>query len=127
MDESGASAIQTSDGGFALVGKTDNEAYLVKYDVNLNELWTKTFNLNSGWGWHNPYDLQQTTDGGYIIFGLKYDNGNWNNFLIKTDINGVEQWNKILLNEDSWAGRHNIFQTNDGGYILSREMFLVVF
>ena len=53
----------------------------------VSQSWEKTFNLGHG------YFVQQTTDGGYIICGSKYDdltnsNGYSVVYLLKTDANG---------------------------------------
>ena len=50
-----------------------------------NEQWTKTFD---GGDRDSGVEVQQTTDGGYIIVGDSYDNGDSDVYLIKTDGNG---------------------------------------
>lgn len=63
--------------------------------------------------------MQQTTDGGYIICGAKYPYGSSdsNVFLLKTDANGKEIWQKIYGGNDSDVG-YSVQQCNDGGYII---------
>jgi len=122
---------QTTDGGYIIVGDTfsgDNiDILLVKTDSNGNKEWDKTF-ARSNTGWDRARYAQQTTDGGYIIFGFTVtgtrDRGDFDVWLIKTDSNGNKQWDKTFRGEDSngdaiYNGRDVVSgqQTTDGGYI----------
>ena len=111
----GHSVQQTTDGGYISVGHTNGDPYLLKTDVNGIEQWSQTYDQNNNWG--KGYSVQQTTDGGYIICGERtYSSSPYNNSLIiKTDGNGIEQWNHIGGIE--YGTLYSIKQTNDGGYI----------
>ncbi|MHA2105465.1 MAG: hypothetical protein ACW981_18730 [Candidatus Hodarchaeales archaeon] len=100
------SVIQTSDGGFAIAGLTGSssdysswEAWVIKTDVNGNEQWNYTYNgaIN---GPDYASQILVTSDGGFLIAGatqsITAGEELWNTdyWLIKTDANGVEQWNK---------------------------------
>ena len=77
--------------------------------------WTKTF---GGTGIDEGISIQKTTDGGYIITGKTYLNGNFDVYLIKTDENGTEQWYKTF-GGTGIDGGYSIQQTTDGGYIIT--------
>ncbi len=114
---------QTSDGGYILAGITysygagDRDAWLIKTDVNGIKQWDKTFGGSGGDG---AFSVQQTSDGGYILAGYtnSYGAGNEGFWLIKTDANGIKQWDKTFGgsgSEEAWS----VQQTSDGGYILA--------
>jgi len=65
------------------------------------------------------YDVQQTTDGGFIITGATYgENRNWTDVsLMKIDVDGQLEWHNTFGSE--WTdGGSSVQQTTDGGYII---------
>lgn len=81
------------------------------------EEWNKTFR---GTGSDGANSVQQTSDGGYVVAGYtsSYGAGEDDAWLIKTDGNGNEEWNKTF-GGSSWDRAYSVQQTSDGGYILA--------
>jgi len=119
----GGSVRQTADSGYIITGYTksygvgDADAWLIKTDANGIEQWNKTFSgASMDWG----HSVQQTEDGGYIIAGRTdpYVGARADAWLIKTDANGTEQWNRTF-GSDGCEYAASVQQTSDGGYILT--------
>ncbi len=117
------SAIQTSDGGYIIAGRTYSfygsgidDLWLVKTDAEGTEQWNRTIGGNYR---DIAYSVRQTSDGGYIIQGQTdpYGSGFYDLWLLKTDAEGTEQWNRTF-GGDSNGRLHSLQQTFDGGYIL---------
>ena len=114
---------QTSDGGYILGGSTNTygagsyDWWLIKTDSSGNELWNKTYGGSNLDGMQRAY---QTTDGGYILVGntYSYGAGGGDIWLIKTDGNGNELWNRTYGGtNDEYP--YSVQETNDGGYIIT--------
>ena len=104
-DNEGNSLIQARDGGYIICGLTNNfgggnyDVYLIKTNSNGDTLWTKTYGgINGDIG----LNIQQTTDGGYIITGStgSFGAGSSDVYLIKTDSlgnSGCNQYNTATV------------------------------
>ena len=112
----GRSVEQTADGGYIIAGG-DPDAWLIKTDFRGNKVWYRTF---GGMGRDLAFSVEQTADGGYIIAGttFSYGAGEGDVWLIKTDSNGNEEWDKTFGGiADDFAS--SVKQTADGGYIIA--------
>ncbi|MCX9012696.1 MAG: hypothetical protein OIN66_16450 [Candidatus Methanoperedens sp.] len=127
-DDGAHSVQQTSDGGYILAGYTESygagkhDVWLVRTDAEGIELWNRTF---GGANDDEAYSVRQISDGGYVLAGntYSYDAGNHNAWIIKTNTNGNEVWNRT--GDDLWNRKNGISEANsieetrDSGYIFA--------
>lgn len=108
---------QTTDGGYIIAGQYHGYAlWLIKTDSSGNQQWNQLF--TTPW-LDTAYSVQQTTDGGYVMVGgYTYAPGPPDMWIIKTDSNGIKQWDTKTGGGSSEYG-HCIRQTTDGGYIIA--------
>jgi hypothetical protein len=120
--DGGMKVLQTSDQGYIVLGFTYSfgagscDIWLIKTDAQGDTLWTKTigdFLIDA------PYDIQKTTDGGYIIIGsTEFPSAGENDvYLIKTDSLGDTLWTRTF-GGTSYERGYSVQQTGDGGYIV---------
>ena len=122
----GYSVLQTTDGGYIVVGTTDSfgvghrDAWLIKTDSNGNIQWDKTYGGEEGD--EQGFSVNQTADGGFIIAGYtsSFGAGYGDCYLVKTDVNGNLQWEKTF-GGIHWDHAYSVHQTTDGGYILAGD------
>lgn len=126
---------QTTDGGYIIAGhsfsNTDNvsgnnglvDCWIIKINATGNIVWEKNY---GGSGRDRAYDVQQTTDGGYIVAGLSVsndgdvgaNNGEEDFWILKLSPSGNLQWEKNFGgSSDDWA--NSVQQTADGGYMIA--------
>ena len=81
--------------------------------------WEKTFGGSDD---DRGYNVQQTTDGGYIISGWTYSSGAGGSdvYLVKTDSSGKKLWEKTFGGSGTEYGT-GVQQTADGGYIITAQ------
>jgi hypothetical protein len=112
---------QTVDGGYILGGHTNSygagdwEGWLIKTDIEGNELWNKTY----GGALEDIFNCAiQTSDGGYAAAGYAgcSTSGKFELWIIKTDENGTVIWDKKYGNGDKVFG--NCIIETEQGYVL---------
>ncbi|MEM9646967.1 MAG: hypothetical protein AAF969_00690 [Bacteroidota bacterium] len=143
-DDRGQSVIQTSDGGYAIVGYamsddgdgSNNEGFhdnwILRLDTSGNILWEKSFGFS---GHDHSYDVVETMDGGFFFAGFLdvtssggAGNEGKGSYLTrhgvgefwgtKLDANGNLEWRRYFggTNNDRSYG---VLQANDGGFVLA--------
>ena len=124
------SLVQTTDGGFAMLGFTSHcvagwvcteDFWLVKTDPAGNAEWNRTYGVPTYDDLESGRSVVQTDDGGYALAGLT---GVWSDpiyydfWLVKTDSLGNMEWNQTYGGAgDDFA--YSVVQTTDGGYALA--------
>ena len=139
-DDRATKIINTSEGGFAVLGYsrsndgdvTENSGFydywLLKLDNSGNLQWNKCYGFE---GHDQGNTLMQTADGGYLLAGfIDYDyyiplapfnknsrHGVGEYWAVKTDNSGDVEWEQYYggTNNDRAFG---VVQTNDGGYLM---------
>ena len=78
--------------------------------------WSKTFDSED---YDCGQEVQQTSDGGYVIVGNTslYGESKSDIWLIKTDANGSKVWDRTFGGTSSDLG-YSVQQTSDGGYVI---------
>ncbi len=127
---------QTTDGGYIMVGistSTDgnisenhgySDYWVLKLTATGNIEWSRNY---GGSSYDQAYDIQQTTDGGYIVAGLSQstdgdvtgNHGGYGDYwILKLTATGDTVWTKCYGGSDQdWT--YAIQQTTDEGYIVA--------
>jgi len=134
MDEYPNSIQQTSDGGYIVAGQTQSDDGDVSGNHGDWDMWIVKLNNTGDITWQKclggteherANNIQQTTDGGYIIAGHALSNdgdvsgnhGETDYWIVKIDDLGDNEWQKCL-GGTSYESAESIQQTSDGGYII---------
>ncbi|MCP4702785.1 MAG: hypothetical protein GY862_38890, partial [Gammaproteobacteria bacterium] len=100
--------VQTSDGGYALAGKSNSKSasWIMKLDGDLNQEWQQM----SGTG--EFYSIIQTSDGGFaaLTSGVR---------VVKLDAGGNIEWDKGFRYNSQATSAYSIVQTADGGFVVA--------
>jgi len=140
-DDRGKQIIQTSDGGFALIGYstssdidvTENagsqDFWMVKLDISGNISWEKSFGFS---GIDSGFSILQSSDNGYLLTGTldvtsssgegnsrslstKHAGGDY--WVIKLDVNGNKLWSRYFGGTFTDTP-HDAIETEDKGFII---------
>jgi uncharacterized delta-60 repeat protein len=114
---------QTDDGGYIVTGRSSSfkvgycDFYIIKLDASGNKSWEKVYGGDS---WDDPYSIQQTEDGGYIVAGHteSIGAGKYDVYVMKLDAGGDPIWDETYGGTENDAAS-SIQQTADGGYIVA--------
>jgi len=135
-NETGNCIKKTKDGGYIILGVTNSTNgdvtigkpgrsfyWIIKLDQDTIITWQSAV---AGSGYESAANIEQTTDGGYILAGNFVPDstlagchpGNGEGLICKLSANGNIQWQKCL-GAVGWDGITEIMQTSDKGYIVS--------
>jgi hypothetical protein len=135
-DDSARSLIQTTDGGYAILGMTNStDGDLVAKTLPVNDYWLVKLNALGIMEWQKTYggskddqgqQVIQTTDGGYAITGYSMSDdgdasnneGFHDNWILRLDASGNILWEKSF----GFSGHdhsYDIVETADGGFFFS--------
>jgi len=103
-------------------------ALIVKLDSNANVQWSNDLQFSTTcsvgpFTW--PFDLQSTTDGGYVVAGYTYAPTacSTSAFVAKFSSTGQIQWQHVFVDPNSqYSAAYSVRQTPDGGYIIGGEL-----
>ncbi len=137
--EAANTIIETSDGGYAVSGRTysadgdvtgnhgDSDYWILKVNQSGDLQWERNY---GSYQYDKPYSLIQTSDGGYVISGDVHSGGDdvtniepgyssyaW---ILKIDSAGVPLWNFGIGNDlgNGFFPNYPMVPTSDGGYVL---------
>ncbi len=129
----GETLLQTSDGGYLIVGFIENqttyddEVLVVKTDANGVLQWYKTYNFTDNKMFSS---VIAANDGGYILAGYAdFDLGNdtWVTALAlaKIDASGNLLWNKTYGGFNNSTSQYftDVLASSDGGYVLLGSLY----
>lgn len=110
-------------GGFIMVGDADSlsnglgdtDVWLIRTDNNGDTLWTKTI---GGTKKDGGKTVENTIDGGFFMVGITRSFGliNPNYYLVKTNSNGVIEWQNSSNGSSHHDHAYRGIETSDGGF-----------
>ena len=116
---------ETSDSGYILTGRDHGgglpsfNILVIKIDSIGNPQWSRLF---GGSGDEFGHSVQETFDGGYLVYGITNSFNTVNEFYaIKTDANGDTLWTKTYGGIPEFGGGWwpNAWQTTDSGFVFT--------
>lgn len=128
---------QTADGGFVLIGLTASNDGNVSGNKGATDYWVVKLDMNGNIQWQNnfggtndeyPQNIEQTSDGGYILCGSTNSNdfdvsgnhGGYDCWIVKLNATGSIQWQRTFGGGENDFAR-TIVQMSDGGFVISAE------
>ena len=121
----GNSVLQAKDDGYVIAGTTSSygvgkgDAWLIKTNQKGNEKWNRTFGGSSD---DSGEVVLQIEDSSYLLAGAtsSFGDGDFDAWLIKTNFDGKEHWNKTY-GGSSYDWGYSVQEIKDGGYIIAGE------
>lgn len=120
--EFATSVAETRDGGYIVAACTESfgegslDVYLIKTDGEGKVIWTRTY---GGEGWDMPWDIRQTSDGGFIVAGEteSYGADGLDVYLLRVGGDGEPLWVKNYGGQGRETARA-VWETPQGDFIV---------
>jgi hypothetical protein len=127
----------TSDGGAIFAGQPQSGcpvenltrcAAIVKVDSTGKVQWTNDLQFADSDPVTWPFDIQQTTDGGFVLVGYAFAPSSiYNPWIAKLSSTGQIEWMHLLVDPKSdYSAAYSVQQTADGGYLVGGQVSYVV-
>jgi hypothetical protein len=127
----------TSDGGAIFAGQpqfgcpAENMtrcAAIVRVDSTGKVQWARDLQFADSSAVTWPFDIQQTTDGGFVLVGYAFAPSSiYNPWIAKLSSTGQIQWMHLLVDPNSdYSAAYSVQQTADGGYLVGGQVSYVV-
>jgi hypothetical protein len=127
----------TSDGGAIFAGQPQSGcpaenltrcAAIVKVDSTGKVQWANDLQFADSSAVTWPFDIQQTTDGGFVLVGYAFAPSSiYNPWIAKLSSTGQIQWMHLLVDPNSnYSAAYSVRQTADGGYLVGGQVSYVV-
>jgi cysteine-rich repeat protein len=110
--------VQTSDGGYAIIGFSEGNVSFLKLDSSGNIQLQRSF----GGNFEEAKAIIQTSDGGYAVVGRISQNNDVQAWLLKLDASGNIQFQRAY-GGTGFDTANSLVQTSDGGYAVIAETF----
>jgi len=124
---------QTNDGGYIVAGSTAGD--VIGFHGGADDIWVVKLDAIGGTEWQKALggngsdvvgEIQQTTDGGYILVGTTSSNngdisgnhGSADCWVVKLDALGVIEW-QHALGGSAADGAYAVEEAQDGGFVLA--------
>jgi len=141
-DDRGFDLIQTSDGGFAMLGKSKSNDLDVSKNLGFDDFWVSKLDSNGSISWEysygfagsdTPNSIIQTRDNGYLLTGVldvsasngqgdrhaavrqRHAGGDY--WAVKLNSSGVREWSNYYGGSFTDTA-YDAIQTQDNGYII---------
>ena len=122
----GNDMVLADDCGYVGVGRLSSRPWIIKFNEEGEEVWSKTFEEipiptgNYSDGYQYASAINNTNDGGYIIctsVSVNHPSYNATGYIIKVDSLGQTEWLNELPSNRAYHGR-DVIQTTEGDYIV---------
>ncbi len=114
-------AKRTTDGGFIASGEQNLKGVFMKFDADLNLVWTSVNIFRRT----TAVELYELADGGFVGGGSveREDGNDWNIRIAKVNANGLLQWQRTYgSNLHDYA--YGMTDTPNGGYLITGRSYL---